>query len=146
MDLLKNCNLQLFRKLIEVTHYDYKSQDNLGRTIIHACVWSNNIDLLNLIYGVERNIQNIPDQFGLLPITYAALLGNKTMVKEFLRRDALIKSSKKLHSAVISKFQPMLKNLNKLVEEESNKECLRKLVILTEQTKKDFNYNQKNNI
>ena len=136
--LIKNCNLKLFRKLVEVTRYDYKTVDNLGRTIMHACVWSSNIDLLNLIYGVERNIQNIPDKFNILPITYAALMGNIDIVREFLRRDAVIKSNKVIHPNAKEKFKPLLKNLDKLTQNITNKDCLKKLDTLKQQTLKDF--------
>ncbi|MEA2049285.1 MAG: ankyrin repeat domain-containing protein [Campylobacterota bacterium] len=136
--LINNCNLKLFRKLIEVTRYDYTSIDNLGRTIIHSCVWSNNIELLNLVYGVGRNIQNISDNYNILPITYAGLLGNQKMVIEFLRRDAMIKSSKPITNGAKKRFQPMLKNLDKLLIDIENSDNIRKLNIFIEQTKKDF--------
>ncbi len=136
--LIPNCNLKLFRKLIEVTRYDYTSIDNLGRTIIHSCVWSDNLDLLNLVYGVGRNIQNIPDNYNMLPITYAGLLGNKNIVMEFLRRDAIIRSGKAIPSKIKEKFKPLLKNLDKLTDEVENKDYLRKLNIFISQTKEDF--------
>ncbi|MEA3499327.1 MAG: ankyrin repeat domain-containing protein [Campylobacterota bacterium] len=136
--LIHNCNLKLFRKLIEVTRYDYSSVDNLGRTIIHSCVWGNNIELLKLVYGVEKNIQNISDDFNILPITYAALLGNRSMVTEFLRRSTIITSDKKILKGAREKFQPMLKNLNKLTDGIENKDDLRKLEIFKEQIIKDL--------
>ena len=137
--LIPNCNLKLFRKLIEVTRHDYTSIDNLGRTIIHSCVWSNNVELLGLVYGVQRNIQNIPDNFNILPITYAAILGKSEMVNEFLRRDAIICSGLPISKETKKKFQPtLLKNLRKLKEDEDDKSMLRKIDILIEQTLKDF--------
>ncbi len=128
--LLKDCNLKLFRKLSELTKHDYKSTDNMGRTIIHSCVWTNNIELLSLVYGVERNIQNIPDNYNILPITYAALFGHKDMVIEFLRRDVLVRSGKPIKHAVKQKFQPLLKNLSKLTEECYDQDYIRKIEIL----------------
>ncbi|MEA3383992.1 MAG: ankyrin repeat domain-containing protein [Campylobacterota bacterium] len=132
--LIHNPNLKLFRKLIEVTRYDYKSIDNLGRTIIHSCVWGNNIDLLNLVYGVGRDIQNIADNYNILPITYSAILGNKKMVMEFLRRDAIIRSGKPITSKAKEKFKPMLKNIEKLTDNVEDEDVLRKLNIFIEQT------------
>ena len=136
--LIPNCNLKLFRKVIEVTRHNYNSVDNLGRTIIHSCVWSNNIDLLKLVYGVERNTQNIADNFNILPITYAALLGNKDIVIEFLRRDIVITSRKDIVKAAKEKFQPLLKNLDKLTVDVEDKDFLRKIGILQEQVRKDL--------
>ena len=136
--LFHNCNLKLFRKLIEVTRHDYTSIDKMGRTIIHSCVWGNNIELLKLVYGVERNIQNIADNFNILPITYAALLGYKDMILEFLRKDANITSGKEISKKTKEEFQPMLKNINKLTENIEDKNDLRKLEIFKDQIIKDL--------
>jgi len=136
--LFHNCNLKLFRKLIEVTRHDYTTIDKMGRTIIHSCVWSNNIELLKLVYGVQRNIQNIADNFNILPITYAALLGYKDMIIEFLRRDTVITSGKEISKKTKEKFQPMLKNIDNLTDNIEDKNDLRKLEIFKEQVLKDL--------
>jgi len=132
------CNLQLFRKLTEVARHDYKAVDGQGRTILHSCVWSGNLELLKLVYGVDRNIQDISDNYNILPITYAALLGNKDIVEEFLRRDTNVTSGKAIPKAVQEKFKPMLKNLPKLWDGIEDKNYLRKLKILVQQVTKDF--------
>jgi len=136
--LIQFCNLQLFRKLIEVTRHNYKDTDNLGRTIIHSCVWSNNIDLLNIVYGIEQDIQNIPDRYNMLPITYAALLGNQEMVIEFLRRGAIIRSNKAMTAEAKKKFIPFLKNLDKLSHNCSCPDSLQKIDILKKEVKRSF--------
>ena len=136
--LIKNCNLNLFRQLIEITRYDYTIQDNRGRTIMHSCVWGDNLELINIIYGVERNIQNIPDNYNILPITYAALLGNKEIVKEFLRKGSEIKSKGKIPKLIITNFKPMLKNLEMLVDSTTDIDYERKIDILVDGIKRDF--------
>ncbi len=135
---IKNCNLKLFRKLVEISKHDYKSVDSMGRTIIHACVISGNIELLNLVYGVERNIQNIPDAFNILPIVYSALFGNLDMVKEFLRRASIVKSNKPIHKVAKAKFKPLLGNLDTLIEKCKDPNFIKKVEILAEQIKIDF--------
>jgi len=136
--LIKECQPQLFRKLIEVTKHNYEDIDNLGRTIIHSCVWSNNIKLLNIVYGVERNIQNIPDRYNILPVTYAALLGNQDMVIEFLRRGAVIRSRKAMTPEAKKKFAPFLKNLDRLTIDVESKDDIQKIEILIDEIKRSF--------
>lgn len=138
--LIPNCNLKLFRKLIEVTKHDYMSVDNMGRTIMHSCVWSDNLELLKLVYGVERNIQNIADKYNILPITYAALFGKFEIVNEFLRKDAVITSGFPIPKNIKEKFIPMVKNLDNLIKniDPEDKDLLRKFGILKEQIEKDF--------
>lgn len=136
--LIPNCDLKLFRKLVEFTKQDYFAVDNLGRTIIHNCVFGNNLELMKLVYGVEQNIQNIPDKYNLLPITYAALFGYQDIVVELLRKNALINSGKPVASEMKMKFQSFLKNLSQLPIGIEDEIMLRKIKILTEQTLKDL--------
>ncbi|MEA2017596.1 MAG: ankyrin repeat domain-containing protein [Campylobacterota bacterium] len=136
--LNKECNLKLFRKLIEVTKHDYSSTDNDGRTIIHACVWSNNIDLLKLTYGTNRNIHEITDKFNILPIAYAALFGHKDIAKEFLRRNTIVRSGEKVPKNIIKKFIPLLKNVENLNEDCVDEDKIKKIKILQEEVYRSF--------
>ncbi len=136
--LVKNCNLKLFRKLVELTKFDYMSVDNMGKTIIHLCVVSNNLELYNLVYGVERNIQNIADKYNILPITYAALFGRQQIVIDLLKKDTVINSGKPILESMKKKLQPMIKNLEKLSNGVEDPILLRQIDILKEQTVKDL--------
>ncbi|MEA3352545.1 MAG: ankyrin repeat domain-containing protein [Campylobacterota bacterium] len=138
VSLIPDCNLKLFSKLKSVVKYDYKSKDNMGRTIMHCCVTSNNLELLRLIFGIDREVQNIPDSLNVLPVTYAALFGNKQMVIEFLKRDSIIKSPKAIHILAKKKFKPLLKNITKLTEGIDDVDLLKKIKTLQEQVVKDI--------
>jgi len=138
ISLIPNCNLSLFKELVETTNYDYSNKDNRGRTIMHSCVWGNNIELINVIYNVENEIQNIADNYNILPITYASLLGNQDIVNEFLKKDSNISTGKKIPKIIINNFKPMLKNLDSLTTDCEDKDNLRKLHILIDTVKRDF--------
>jgi ankyrin repeat protein len=135
---IPNCDLKLFRKLVELTKHDYYSVDNLGRTIIHACVFSNNFELFNLVYGVQRDIHHIADNYNILPITYAAVLGRKEIVIALLKRDSKINSGKPIPVAVRKKFSSMMSNLDKLHLNIEDPIVLRQITILCEQVRKDL--------
>lgn len=135
---LKNCNLKLFRKLTEVTRFDYFATDKNGRTIIHLAVLGGNTELMKLVYGVDRNIQDIPDKHNILPITYAALLGHQDMVIEFLRRNVNVTSGKAIPLEVKKKFRPMLKNIVKLHRDVESPDLLKRIEILQRQVIEDF--------
>jgi ankyrin repeat protein len=136
--LLKHCNLQLFRKLNEVARYDFTKVDKLGRTILHSCVWGGNLELLKLIYSMEESILNVPDKLNILPITYAALFGNKEIVLELLKKDALVTTEKDIPDSVKKRFKPLLKNLKVLVVDVEDKDILNKLKILLSQVVRDL--------
>ena len=135
---LKECNLSLFRILIDVTKHDYKSTDNLGRTIMHHCVFNGNNELLELVSGVESTLHNIDDNFNMLPITYAALGGHKEIVKFLINKNSNITSSKSIPAKVKEKFAPLLQNFTKLLDECTNKDWKQKLNILHQQLHKDL--------
>ena len=140
---LKNCNLALFRVLVEVTKHDYKAQDNMGRTIMHYCVFNDNLELLKLIYGVERDIQNIADNFNMLPIMYAALGGKKDIVQFFIQKGGHITTNKQIPDKIKEKFIPLLSNIVKLIEECEDPDWKRKLTILSQQLHKDLTIENK---
>ena len=133
------CNEELFKILIKVVPFDYTFDDNLGRTVIHNAVWGDKPNIIEMIEHISPNIINQPDGYGILPITYAALLGNQKLVLTFLTLKSNIHGSKKIAKQAIKKFSPMLKNLPKLLENIDNQTDLDHLQTITDQIKKDFN-------
>jgi ankyrin repeat protein len=111
---LKNCNLQLFQTLVNTVRFNYSVTDNLGRTVIHNCVWHNKPEVIKILNKISPETLNTHDAYGIPPIYYAALLGSKALVIEFLELGAYITSSKSVDSRAIKKFGPMAKNFEKL--------------------------------
>jgi ankyrin repeat protein len=136
--MIENCNKQLFNKLREVSRYDFKTTDNQGRTIMHACVWGKNLELLKVVHGIDETLMNIPDKLNILPITYAAIFGNREIVIELIKKESYMSSKKEIPASVKKKFRPLLKNLKKLVEGVTDAAILGKLKIVISQVIKDM--------
>lgn len=132
------CNMSLFNILTEVVLFDYSVQDNIGRTVAHSAIWNNKQKILSKIATINRDILNIPDNYGILPITYAAILGSKNLVLLFVRLGSNIKSGVAVHPNAIEKFKPMLKNLSKLKNGIEDEYILQKFDIVIDQVKRDF--------
>jgi hypothetical protein len=94
---------------------------------------------LPIIIALDCDVLNIPDHLGLLPIAYAALMGNSKFVLELIKLNSHITSKKRVASQAIEKFSKLLPNLDKLKVEIFDHDDLRKINILTNQIKKDFN-------
>jgi len=137
--LTTNCNKHLFDILTQVVLFDYEITDKLGRSVIHTAVWGDKRIAMKRIHLINRKIVNIPDDYGILPITYAALLGNQDLVLLFISFGANIKSGMNISPAAIKKFSPMLKNLDKLNDDISDKITMQKMNIVIDQVKRDFN-------
>lgn len=132
------CHPKLFEILTKIILFDYFIVDYQGRSVIHNAVWANQIAAIQRIHLFSPESINIADTYKLLPITYAALLGNQELVVVFLKLGSNITSSYPITPAAIKKFSPMLKNLSKLQEGIRNPLLLRKIDTLIEQIKRDF--------
>ncbi|MEA3513670.1 MAG: ankyrin repeat domain-containing protein [Campylobacterota bacterium] len=121
-----NCNIKLFDVLISVVRFDFTITDNLGRTVIHNAVWHDKLEVIRTVSKVNQNLINVEDIYGIAPVFYAAILGNKNLVLLFLDSGANLFSSTKIDPKAIKKFAPMLKNLPKLLEKEKDKSHIQK--------------------
>jgi len=137
--LTTDCNEKLFDTLTKVVLFNYSITDNLGRSVMHNAVWNNKIDIIRKIHIINGDIINIADTYGVLPITYAALLGSQELVILFIRLGSKVKSDKAVPQQAVKKFRPMLKNLPKLNEGLGEKNISQKVEILIDQIKRDFN-------
>jgi len=132
------CNEKLFDILTKIVLFDYTIQDQKGRTVIHNAVWANKMSIIKKIYNSTPQSINIVDEYQILPITYAALLGNQKLVILFLYMNSNISGRKTIEDKAIKKFSPMLKNLKKLKTGIEDKALLKKFDILLEQIFRDF--------
>lgn len=132
------CNITLFDILTQVVLFDYKILDNLGRSVMHSAVWNNQQIAIKRLHSIDKEIVNIPDSYGILPITYAALLGSQDLVLLFLELNSNIKSGLNISKSAIDKFGPMIKNLYKLKTNIYREDLLLKLDKVICQVKEDF--------
>lgn len=132
------CNINTFNTLLRIVRFDYGSVDNLGRSMLHTTVWFDNHHALKSIHRKDDRVLNISDTYGILPITYAALLGNQKLVLLFISLNTNVKSTIDIPKAAIEKFSPMLKNLDKLKDNIDDEDTIRKINIVIDQVQRDF--------
>jgi len=135
----EDTNPNLYEDLLEVCRFKYDSQDNQGRTFMHYAVLHKNLEIVKMIYSKDNEVVNISDNYGLLPIAYAALMGYFDIVEYILSNSNIyIKSRKIIPTIVKKKFAPMLKNIDNLKNKATDNDMLRKITILTDQIKSDL--------
>jgi len=110
------CNSQLFQTLVNTVRFDYTVTDNLGRSVIHNCVWHNKPEIIKIVNKVSPETLNDQDIYNIPPIYYAALLGSQQLVSLFFDLGANITSANNIDAKAIRKFKPMLKNFEKLTQ------------------------------
>jgi len=135
----ENTNEKLYEDLLDVCRFKYESQDNQGRTFMHYAVLNKNLEIVKMIYSKDMEVINISDNYGILPITYAALLGYFNIVEYTLTNTNIhVKSGKKIPKIVKQKFGPMLESIDNLKTKTTDTDMIRKITILTDQVKSDF--------
>ena len=132
------CNVNLFKTLIKIVRFNYKVVDKLGRTTIHTAVWSSNLNVIKIVNYIEKDILNTPDNYGILPVIYAALLGDKKLVMLFIDLKAKLRTDISISRAAIRKFSPLLKNLEKLTLNIEDINELKNMNSVISQVKRDF--------
>ena len=133
-----NCNEKLFDILTKIVLFDYTIVDHQGRSVIHNAVWSDKPTIIKKIFQTTPSTINITDNYEILPITYAALLGNQKLVLLFLDLGSNIRGKKEITAGAIKKFSPMLKNLRKLKLNIQDTQLIKKIDTLIEQIIRDF--------
>lgn len=133
------CNINLFLILINTVRFDFTIKDNLGRTVIHNCVWHDQEEVIKLVNAQSSKIISIEDNYFIPPIYYAALLGNAHLVLLLFELGATINLSQAINPKAIKKFSPMLKNLPKLKEKITETYLIERIDTLIDQINIDFN-------
>lgn len=133
------CNLKLFKTLVKVAKFDYTISDKLGRTPMHSAVWKGRSSIIRIINFIDPRIKDIPDNYGILPLVYAALLGNQEVVLTFvdIKAKSTISDSY-ISQAAIKKFKPMLKNLATLTKGIDDSLHLRQINKVIQNIRADF--------
>ncbi len=132
------CNINLFDTLTQVVLFDYGLTDKMGRSVMHTAVWHDQQSIMQRMNNIDKKIVNIPDIYGILPISYAALLGSQELVLLFISMGANISSGIAIPKQAILKFGPMLKNLPKLRVGIENNDTLKNINMVIDQVQRDF--------
>ena len=132
------CDLHLFDTLTDIILFDYTLRDKLGRSVIHSTIWYDKSNVIKRIHEKNSKVVNIPDNYGILPMTYAALLGNQALVLLLIELKANVASGIEISPNAREKFKPLLKNLDKLKLNIKNPDTLKNIDKVIDQVKRDF--------
>jgi len=94
---------------------DFRQKDKKGRSYIHNCVWKGKVDILKKIAFKDRDLINIPDKFGLLPINYAVIMGEKDVVFTLIKLGAFLNNPNKVNEVFKEQFFTKLGKLEDIL-------------------------------
>lgn len=110
---------------------NFKAKDKKGRTYIHNAVWNNKVDVLKKIAFKNKDLVNIPDKFGLLPINYGVILGKKESVFALIQMGAYLNNPNKVNEQFKEQFFSKLGKLEDILSStmtENERSLMTKLV------------------
>jgi len=114
--------------------------DNKGRTLLHNAIWANDIEKVKYIIGAKKELINTPDRLGVIPINYAAFLGNKELVCYLLTSGSYVNNLHEKQKSTLDFFKRFHKNIFKLEHERvDDKENKKHILTLINNMKEEFN-------
>jgi len=113
--------------------------DKKGRTLLHNAIWANDIEKVKYVIGARKELINVPDKLGVIPINYAAFLGNKELICYLLSHNSYVNNLHEKHKTTLDFFKRFHKNIFKLEEQEMpDTEEKRHVMTLLSNMKKEF--------
>jgi len=113
--------------------------DKKGRTLLHNAIWANDIDKVRFIIGIKKDLLNIPDKLGIMPINYAVFFGNKELTYYLLSLNGYVNNLHEKQKATLDFFKRFHKNVIKLENEENEEKVKnRQMLTLLVNMKKEF--------
>ena len=71
-------------KMLINANADLEAKDKQGRNYFHNCVWKNKVQIMRVIHSLDTKLINRVDDYGVLPINYAAFMGHTDLVVEMI--------------------------------------------------------------
>ena len=113
--------------------------DNRGRTVLHNAIWSNNLETVKFILNNNKKLLNQLDFFGILPINYAAFMGNVEIILYLIGEGSQINNPNEKPKHILDFFKKFHKNIIKIENTKMLSPSDRKnLGILLEHMKAEF--------
>jgi len=113
--------------------------DKKGRTLLHNAVWANDIEKVRFVIGIKKELLNIPDKLGIMPINYAVFFGNTELTYYLLSLNGYVNNLHEKQKTTLDFFRRFHKNVLKLEgEEKALDEKNRQMLTLLVNMKKEF--------
>lgn len=126
-------------KLLLEMRADCFETDNQGRSIIHTCIWKNTTKYFKLLHHYNKEIVNMPDNYGIKPINYAAFMGKKALVIEMLDVGAQINNPLKKDVQILKFLEKYHSNILTLTKDAQTEVDALNLRLLADTMIKEFN-------
>ena len=125
-------------KLLLDAKADINSIDKRGRSLAHCCVWKNDSKNFKILHSYDAKVLNIADEYGILPINYAAFMGFKDLVVDMIEAGAYVNNTNEKNPEIVETLIRHKENLDNLYEDKDTPLVRRNISLLVENMKKEF--------
>ena len=96
------------------------AKDKQGRNYLHNSIWKNRVQIMRVIHANNSKLINTPDNYGVLPINYAAFLGYTDLVVELINLGANINNTYTKKPYILEFLQRFHKNIGPMMKDTRN--------------------------
>lgn len=125
-------------KLLLDSKANINTIDRRGRSLAHCCVWNNDLKNFNILHSYDAEVLNIADEYGILPINYAAFMGYKELVVKMIEAGSYVNNTNKKNPILVKSLMEHKKNLDSLSCDKDKPLIQRNITLLVENMKKEF--------
>lgn len=119
--------------------HNYEFKDKKGRTYIHNTVWGEKVEILKKIGFKNKDLLNVPDKFGILPINYAVIKGQKNIVFTLIKLGAFLNNPNTINETFKEHFFSKLGRLDDILNSSMTQTERDLMVKLVASMQKEFN-------
>lgn len=116
------------------------AKDKQGRNYMHNAMWKNRVQIMRVIHSNNSNLINIPDNYGVLPINYAAFLGYTDLVVELISLGSNINNTYPKKPYILEFLQRFHKNIVPMIKNTTNSNDQKHVSELVKNMKSEFGF------
>ena len=114
--------------------------DKKGRTLLHNAIWANDLEKVKFILNTKKELINTPDKLGVIPINYAAFLGNIDLVLYLMGHNSYVNNLHEKQKSTLDFLKRFHKNIFALEDAiVEDPEAKKYVLTLISNMKKEFN-------
>ena len=127
-------------KMLMNANANMDAKDKQGRNFMHNSVWKNRVQIMRVIHSNNAKLINTPDNYGVLPINYAAFLGYTDLVVELISLGSVINNPTPKKQYILDFLKKFHKNIFPMFKNTRNSTDERHVAKLIKNMRSEFQF------
>jgi len=127
-------------KMLINSNPNMEAKDKQGRNYLHNSIWKNRVQIMRIIHSINSKLINTPDNYGVLPINYAAFLGYTDLVLELITLGSVINNTYPKKPYILEFLKRFHKNITPMIRNTKNSTDQKHVTALIKNMKEEFGF------